>query len=57
MREHDFNLKVKGVNPPVLDRIASVNANLLAADKETVRMFVTPNCKNVIKNPKKPGGE
>ena len=50
MREHGFTLKVKGNNPPVLDRIASVNSNLLSADKETVRLFVTPNCKNVVKS-------
>ena len=50
MREHDFTLKVKGINPPVLDRIASVNANLLAADKETVKLHITPNCKNTIKS-------
>ena len=50
MREHGFTLKVKGVNPPVLDRIASVNSNLLAADKETVRLYVTPNCKEVVKS-------
>ena len=48
MRNAGFTLKVKGVNPPVLDRIASVNASLLSADKETVRLHVTPNCKNVI---------
>ncbi len=43
-----FTLKVKGVNPPVRDRIASVNANLKNTKGET-RLWVTPNCKNLIR--------
>ena len=43
-----FVIKSKGVNPAVRDRIASVNSNLLSMTNET-RLYVTPNCKNIIK--------
>ena len=49
MRNGGFTLKVKGNNPPVLDRIASVNANLKSAEGD-IRLHITPNCKNVIKS-------
>lgn len=49
MRNAGFTLKVKGNNPPVLDRIASVNANLKSAEGD-IRLHITPNCKNVIKS-------
>ena len=49
LRHGEFTLKVKGNNPPVLDRIASVNANLKSAEGD-IRLRVTPNCKNVIKS-------
>jgi hypothetical protein len=43
-----FVIKARGVNPAVRDRIASVNSNLLSMTGDT-RLFVTPNCKNIIK--------
>ncbi len=49
MRNGNFQLKVKGNNPPVLDRIAAVNANLKSA-QGLQRLHITPNCKNVIKS-------
>ena len=49
MRNAGFVLKVKGNNPPVLDRIASVNANLKNTEG-VARLFVTPNCKNIIRS-------
>ena len=43
-----FTIKARAVNPPVRDRIASMNANLKSADGFT-RLYVTPNCKNIIR--------
>jgi len=48
LRQSGFTIKAKGVNPPVKDRIAAVNASLLSAEG-AVRLTVEPKCKNVIK--------
>ena len=48
LRQAGFTIKAKGINPPVKDRIASVNASLMSANGE-VKMTVEPKCKNIIK--------
>lgn len=48
LRNSGFTLKVKSINPPVKDRIASVNASLKAVDG-SVKLRVDPKCKNLIK--------
>jgi hypothetical protein len=48
LRNAGFVLKVKNINPPVKDRIASVNASLKAVDG-SVKLTVDPKCKNIIK--------
>ena len=48
LRNSGFVLKVRNINPPVKDRIASVNASLKAADG-TVKLHVDPKCKHLIK--------
>lgn len=48
LRNAGFVLKVRNINPPVKDRIASVNASLKAVDG-TVKLTVDPKCKNLIK--------
>ena len=48
LRQAGFTIKAKGINPPVKDRIASVNASLLSANGD-VKMTVEPKCKNIIK--------
>lgn len=47
LRQAGFTIKAKGVNPPVKDRIAAMNASLLSATGD-VRLTVDPKCKNVI---------
>ncbi len=47
LRQSGFTIKAKGINPPVKDRIAAVNASLRSVDG-TVRMTVDPKCKNII---------
>ncbi len=48
LRNSGFQLKVKSINPPVKDRIASVNASLKAVDG-SVKLRIDPKCKNLIK--------
>lgn len=48
LRNSGFSLKVRNINPPVKDRIASVNASLKATDG-TVKLSVDPKCRNLIK--------
>lgn len=48
LRNAGFVLKVKNINPPVKDRIASVNASLKTVDG-SVKLTVDPKCKNLIK--------
>ena len=48
LRNSGFILKVKNINPPVKDRIASVNASLKATDG-TVKISIDPKCKHLIK--------
>ena len=48
LRNAGFQLKVRSINPPVKDRIASVNASLKATDG-TVKIHVDPKCKHLIK--------
>ena len=48
LRNSGFTLKVKNINPPVKDRIASVNASLKAQDG-SVKLVIAPNCKHLIK--------
>ena len=48
LRNSGFVLKVKNINPPVKDRIASVNASLKATDG-TVKLVVDPKCRHLIK--------
>lgn len=48
LQQAGFTIKAKGNNPPVRDRIASVNANLKSAEGD-IRLRITPNCKNVIR--------
>lgn len=47
LRQAGFTIKAKGVNPPVKDRIAAMNASLLSATGD-VRLTVEPKCKNLI---------
>ena len=47
LRQAGFTLKVKGINPPVKDRLAAVNASLKSANGQ-VRLTIDPKCKNVI---------
>ena len=47
MRTAGFTVKVKGINPSVKDRLASVNASLLSASNE-VKLTIEPKCKNII---------
>ena len=47
LRQAGFTLKVKGINPPVKDRLAAVNASLLSGTGQ-VRLTIDPKCKNVI---------
>lgn len=47
LRQAGFTLKVKGINPPVKDRLAAVNASLKSGTGH-VRLTVDPKCKNVI---------
>lgn len=47
LRQAGFTIKAKGVNPPVKDRIAAVNASLLSATGD-VRLTVDPKCKHLI---------
>ena len=47
LRAAGFTLKVKGINPPVKDRLAAVNASLKSGTGQ-VRLTVEPKCKNVI---------
>jgi len=42
-----FRVKVRSKHPAIRDRINSVNSRLLSSQQER-RLFVTPNCKNVI---------
>ena len=42
-----FRVKVRTRHPAIRDRINSVNSRLLSSQQER-RLFVTPNCKNVI---------
>ena len=42
-----FRVKVRQRHPAIRDRINSVNSRLLSSQQER-RLFVTPNCKNVI---------
>lgn len=42
-----FNVKVRTRHPAIRDRINAVNSRLLSSQQER-RLFVTPNCKNVI---------
>jgi len=42
-----FRVKVRQKHPAIRDRINSVNSRLLSSQQER-RLFVTPNCKNVI---------
>jgi len=48
LRNSGFILKVRNINPPVKDRIASVNASLLTQDG-TVKLTIDPKCKHLIK--------
>lgn len=48
LRNAGFVLKVKNINPPVKDRIASVNASLKTVDG-SVKLTVDPKCRNLIK--------
>tara|TARA_R110000751_G_scaffold34896_2_gene86279 strand:+ start:380 stop:1612 length:1233 start_codon:yes stop_codon:yes gene_type:complete len=48
LRQAGFTLKVRGVNPAVKDRIAAVNASLLAQDG-SVKLTIEPKCKHLIK--------
>ena len=48
LRNAGFILKVKNINPPVKDRIASVNASLKTTDG-SVKIHVDPKCKHLIK--------
>jgi hypothetical protein len=48
LRNAGFILKVKSINPPVKDRIASVNTSLKAVDG-SVKLTVDPKCKHLIK--------
>jgi len=48
LRNAGFILKVKNINPPVKDRIASVNASLKSVDG-SVKLFIDPKCKMMIK--------
>ena len=48
LRNAGFVLKVRNINPPVKDRIASVNASLKATDG-TVKLTVDPKCRHLIK--------
>jgi hypothetical protein len=48
LRQAGFTIKAKGVNPPVKDRIAAVNASLLSAAGD-VKLTIDPKCKNLIK--------
>ena len=47
LQNNGFIVKARHNNPPVRDRINAVNSALLSADG-TVRVQVTPNCKNII---------
>lgn len=42
-----FRVKVRSKHPAIRDRINSVNSRLLSSQQQR-RLFVTPNCKNVI---------
>jgi PBSX family phage terminase large subunit len=44
-----FQTKTRPSNPPVRDRINAVNSALKSANN-TVKLMITPNCKNVIKS-------
>lgn len=48
LRNAGFVLKVKSINPPVKDRIASVNASLMSTDG-SVKIHVDPKCRHLIK--------
>tara|TARA_R110002153_G_scaffold70032_1_gene184488 strand:+ start:33 stop:1268 length:1236 start_codon:yes stop_codon:yes gene_type:complete len=48
LRNAGFILKVKNINPPVKDRIASVNASLKTVDG-SVKLTIDPKCKHLIK--------
>mgnify|MGYP003627835235 CR=1 FL=1 len=47
LRQAGMTLKVKGINPPVKDRLAAVNASLKSANGQ-VRLTIDPKCKNMI---------
>ena len=47
LRQAGMTLKVKGINPPVKDRLAAVNASLKSGTGQ-VRLTVDPKCKNMI---------
>jgi hypothetical protein len=48
LRNAGFVLKVKNINPPVKDRIASVNSSLKATDG-SVKLTIDPKCRHLIK--------
>ena len=48
LRNSGFVLKVRNINPPVKDRIASVNASLMSTDG-SVKIHVDPKCRHLIK--------
>ena len=48
LREFGFIIKANRSNPPVIDRIASVNSGFKTANGET-RLTIDPGCKNMIK--------
>ena len=47
LRQAGFTIKAKGVNPPVKDRIAAMNASLLSAAGD-VKLTIDPKCKNLL---------
>ena len=48
LREAGFTIKANRVNPPVVDRIASVNSAFKSASGEC-KLTIDPKCKNLIK--------
>jgi uncharacterized FlaG/YvyC family protein len=48
LRQAGMTIKAKGINPPVKDRIAAMNASLKSANGE-VKLTIDPKCKQIIK--------
>jgi uncharacterized FlaG/YvyC family protein len=48
LRQAGMTIKARGINPPVKDRIAAMNASLKSANGE-VKLTIDPKCKQIIK--------